>query len=217
MVLRILWFSFKQHRPFVHIHVAPDAAKQVSTTLLSRLLHKGELMWDKYSKAPPKTFRYALYSLGTRLMARLPPQEYQFRQLYNIKSPQGTLECNEHLATQPAKIISHLSREEQKHRWWWKLHAGLCVPVTILTVLPGVKAILAWIVFRAVTHWRAQQGVRKLTEALNNGQVIVQQNQMLDKLKEAEDYANIQNIVKDEHIATLIGQHLKFKNNRKDQ
>lgn len=218
MVLKVLWFSFKHHRPFVYVQVAPEAVKMdQSTTLVSKLIHKGEQLWEKYSTAPPNTLRHALYSLGTRLMARLPPQEYQFRQLHNLKDPQGSLECCREMALQPARIIAHLGREGERHKWWWRLHAGLSLPVTVLTVLPGVKAVLAWILFRAITHWRALQGIRKVTEAINQGRLLVKHNSMLDDVKRAEDYASIQGIVKDEHLLNLIGQHLKVKRNRKDQ
>lgn len=218
MVLKVLWFSFKHHRPFIHIQVAPEAVKApTNTSLISRFIHKGELMWEKYAAAPQNTFRYALYSLGTRLMARLPPQEFQFRQVYNLKCPEGNLECCKELAMQPAKIMAHLGREERRHGWWWRVHAGLSVPVTILTILPGVKAVLAWILFRTVTHWRAQKGILNMTEAINSGKLVIKHNSMLDEIKKAEDCASIKQIVGDEHVMNLIGQHLKFKRNRKDQ
>jgi hypothetical protein len=197
--------------------------------LVSRLLQKGELLWTSYSQAPPNSIKGTLYSIGTRLIARLPPQEYQLRKLYNVDlsrvNGNASFLVNDELASQPTKILAWLCRQEQFHSRWWRIHALMTIPVTILTILPGVKAVLAWIIFRAVTHWRAQRGSKLLYELVNQGRIKMSTISLLNDIKRADSLEEINRLAKDIAlpekdeqiaIATSILQHLNSKQNIKN-
>ena len=231
MVLKIFWFSFKRFRPYMHVQVTKDTPyiPHEPKNLISRLLQKGESKWTSYSLAPSNSLKGTLYSFGTRLMARLPPQEYQFRKLYNVDlsrvNGNASFLVNDEIGSQPAKVLAWLCRQEQFHSKWWKIHALLTIPVTILTILPGVKAVLAWIMFRAVTHWRAQKGSKLLYEMINQGRIKMSTYPVLNDIKRADSLEEIGKLTKslvipeEERqmtIATSIFQHLNSKQNIKN-
>jgi hypothetical protein len=231
MVLRIIWFSFKRFRPYLHVQVTKETPyiPHEPKNLVSRLIQKGESLWISYSQAPPNSLKGTLYTLGTRLMARLPPQEFQLRKLYNVDlsrvNGNASFIVSDEIASQPAKVLAWLGRQEQFHGKWWRIHAFMTVPVTILTILPGVKAVLAWIIFRAVTHWRAQRGSKLLYELVNQGKIKMTTEPLLNEIRRAESAEEIGKLAKDlvlpdkeEHLAitTSILQHLNSKQNIKD-
>lgn len=229
--MKIKWFSFKSYKPYVHVQLTPQTPyhDNPKPSLITKMIHRGEAYWHSYAQAPPKSLKHAIHSLGTRLIARLPPQEYQLRKLYNVNiskiDANSHIEVDEETAAQPAKILTWSNRQYQHHNWWWKVHAVMAFPITILTILPGVKAVLAWVLFRVVTHRRAAKGSKLLFDSVTDGKLKLQINPILTEIKKANDIDSISKILsknkyileETEELKESIMQHLTCKNNNKVQ
>ena len=64
-------------------------------------------------------------------------------------------------------LINQYNTWAAYHRRWSIFSSCLIIPVAILSILPFGKLFLAWIIFRAVAHWRAFQGAHFLVRCFN--------------------------------------------------
>jgi hypothetical protein len=150
------------------------------SSLLHRLIAWGEHKWTAYGAAPPRTLKSLVYRAGTWLTDRLSTEEEFYRRLYPLSLPKTLLPADPlrvvvvsetPLGDQDRMQLLYLLRDRaaaarRRHGFWWKCNACLLLPVTLLTVLPGVKLLLAWVAFRAVTRFRAWRGAAWLADRL---------------------------------------------------
>lgn len=152
----------------------PDALTSAPTahsTLARRLIRLGERKWSELGAAPSDSLRGQIYKLGGRLISRLPVQEKMWwRVESNMQDGGGGVVEIEHGGVvaehDKQQLLDRLGHYMRQHRVRWIANTVLSVPVAALTILPFVKLVLAWVIFRAVTHHRAYQGCKYLVGRL---------------------------------------------------
>lgn len=64
-----------------------------------------------------------------------------------------------------------MSRSLARHSFWYRISLGFLPPLTIMTLLPFVKLVWAWVAFRTVTNFRAWQAARILLQLNDYGRI----------------------------------------------
>jgi hypothetical protein len=179
--------------PFLFIHLSKSLTRvnNPSTGLnrrgaLTRFLNWGEVKWQEYSEASPRSFKGVIHRIGSSLLDKIPVSEKQlwrFHTLHQhfrdvgegkVKVKALEIETGSIYLTNPNieqslkfDLISQFNNWASYHRRWSIFSTCLILPVAILSILPFGKLFLAWIIFRAVAHWRAFQGAHFLLRCFN--------------------------------------------------
>ena len=177
--------------PFLFVHLSKSISKSSnpSTGLkqrsyLSRFLNWGEAKWQEYGEAGPRSIKGIMHRIGSGLLDKIPITEKQLWRLHalhehfhhhsqtgkdiEIETGSCYLMNNTNLE-QSLKfdLIGQFNNWAAYHRRWSILSSFLIIPVAILSILPFGKLVLAWIIFRAVAHWRAYKGAHFLVRCFN--------------------------------------------------
>ena len=183
--------------PFLFVHLNKSLTKNANPATglnrrspLTKFLNWGESKWQEYGEASPRSIKGIMYRIGSALLDKIPVTEKQLWRLHALHQHfQGDLERSTHL---PGRIksleietgscylenpsleqsikfdlISQYNSWAAYHRRWSIFSSCLIIPVAILSILPFGKLFLAWIIFRAVAHWRAYQGAHFLVRCFN--------------------------------------------------
>ena len=175
--------------PFLFIHLSKSLTRvnNPSTGLnrrspLTRFLNWGESKWQEYGEASPRSFKGIIHRIGSSLLDKIPVSEKQLWRLHavheNLKDEgkgkvleieTGSIYLKNPNIEQTLKfdLISQLNNWAAYHRRWSIFSTCLILPVAILSILPFGKLFLAWMIFRAVAHWRAFQGAHFLLRCFN--------------------------------------------------
>lgn len=177
--------------PFLFIHLSKSLTRvnNPSTGLnrrspLTRFLNWGESKWQEYGEASPRSFKGIIHRIGSCLLDKIPVSEKQLWRLHAVHEHFKTegkgkgkvleIETGSIYLTNPTieqslkfDLISQLNNWAAYHRRWSIFSSCLILPVTILSILPFGKLFLAWMIFRAVAHWRAFQGAHFLSRCFN--------------------------------------------------
>ena len=175
--------------PFLFIHLSKSLTRvnNPSTGLnrrspLTRFLNWGESKWQEYGEASPRSFKGIIHRIGSSLLDKIPVSEKQLWRLHavheNFKDEgkgkvleieTGSIYLKNPNIEQTLKfdLISQLNNWAAYHRRWSIFSTCLILPVAILSILPFGKLFLAWMIFRAVAHWRAFQGAHFLLRCFN--------------------------------------------------
>ena len=176
--------------PFLFAHLSKSLTRvnNPSTGLnrrsaLTRFLNWGEAKWQEYGEANPRSFKGLMHKIGSSLLDRIPVGEKQLWR-FNALNQHFQLNCDKGkvleietgsiylknpIVEQSLKfdLISQFNALAAYHRRWSIFSTCLIFPVAILSILPFGKLFLAWIIFRAVAHWRAFQGAHFLVRCFN--------------------------------------------------
>lgn len=183
LVSNILPFPFL----FLHLSKSLTRVNNPSTGLnrrsaLTRFLNWGEAKWQEYGEAAPRSFKGLIHKVGSSLLDKIPVSEKQLWRLHALhqhfqdggKGKALEIETGSIYLTNPNveqslkfDLISQLNNWAAYHRRWSIFSTCLILPVAILSILPFGKLFLAWIIFRAVAHWRAFQGAHFLLRCFN--------------------------------------------------
>lgn len=193
---RLYWIPLRNLKGF--LYTLPITEPNSSP---SRIIRWGEEKWMNFSKAAPQTFRGYIYRLGSHLIGRIPIVETLLWRVHGRMSKSNekvilytTLHLNQSCGPlinentpnqspnqSPYQLLHQfLSQRIRYHRRWKWINAVLIPPVVILTVLPLVKLVLAWIFFRMIGHARAQSASAWLGELLGKGLLELQPDPQLD-------------------------------------
>ena len=175
--------------PFLFIHLSKSLTRvnNPSTGLnrrspLTRFLNWGESKWQEYGEASPRSFKGIIHRIGSSLLDKIPVSEKQLWRLHavheNLKDEgkgkvleieTGSIYLKNPNIEQSLKfdLVSQLNNWAAYHRRWSIFSTCLILPVAILSILPFGKLFLAWMIFRAVAHWRAFQGAHFLLRCFN--------------------------------------------------
>lgn len=181
MMMKLIWIrpplsEAIPHRWLLYCPVQiskPDAithGPQSNVGLVQRLIRAGERKWADYGQYGPDSFRGQLYRAGQRLIRRLPIQEQMWWRIESAMpctaSDKAQLLIEHGGVTEQEKSILHnaISVWSWHHRRAWLINTAASVPILLLTFLPFVKLLLAWVCFRAVTHHRAFQACKWLSQ-----------------------------------------------------
>ena len=173
------WFMYCPERIMVKDPLTNGPLSNVS--LIRRMIQKGEDKWTEYSQAPVKSIKGQIYAAGKRLMDKLPAQEKMWWRVESHMRDEGQLlichsgdDANNGKNTieevKKQKLAEKVNELAKRHKIAWMRNAILAVPITILTVLPFVKLLLAWTLFRAVTHHRAHMACKFLSERISDAE-----------------------------------------------
>lgn len=178
--------------PFLYVHLARTETSSSPTPLglprrsrLSRFLSWSEAKWQTYSEAPARSIKGLMFQLGSKLLDRIPPGEKQLWRLHALQdhlghvslgSPKGPhalrLETSHAFYDHQTKLTHdlsiHLSQSAARHRRWAFVTAFFILPSIFLSLMPFGKLVLAWVVFRAISHYRAYQGASFLLNCLKS-------------------------------------------------
>lgn len=176
--------------PFLFVHLNKSLTKTNNPTTglkrgspLTRFLNWGEAKWQEYGEASPRSLKGIMHRIGSSLLDKIPVTEKQLWRLHAL---------HQHFQTDPGKtksmeietgscylenpsveqaikfdLIHQYNAWAAYHRRWSIFSSCLIIPVAILSILPFGKLFLAWIIFRAVAHWRAYQGAHFLVRCFN--------------------------------------------------
>lgn len=179
--------------PFLFVHLDRTLTRNATASIgllrqgpLTRFLNWGEAKWQEYGEAGPRTIKGTIHRLGSVLLKRIPVTE---KQLWRLHALHQTLQLLAVSATETPRLKSlvletsaEYATAEQSlrfdlatqlngwaahHRRWSIFSSVMLVPTVILSLLPFGKLFLAWVIFRAVAHWRAYQGAHFLARCLN--------------------------------------------------
>ena len=175
--------------PFLFLHLSKSLTRinNPSTGLnrrsaLTRFLNWGEAKWQEYGEANPRTFKGLIHRIGSGLLDKIPVSEKQLWRFHALhqhfkdggKGKALEIETGSIYLTNPNTeqslkfdLISQLNYWASYHRRWSIFSTCLILPVAILSILPFGKLVLAWIIFRAVAHWRAFEGAHFLLRCFN--------------------------------------------------
>ena len=200
---------------FVHLNKSITKSTNLSTGLnrrsfFSKFLNWGEEKWQEYSEAKPRSIKGMMHKVGSILLNRIPVTEKQlwkFHALHqfiqhnekNGKSNNLEIETGSIYLSNPGTeqsirfdLISQFNSWAAYHRRWSIFSSVLIFPVAILSILPFGKLFLAWVIFRAVAHWRAYQGAHFLVRCFNYNR----QHQ----IKDVMPIKFISNFIIDQHL-----------------
>lgn len=203
--------------PFLFLHLSKSLTKvnNPSTGLnrrstLTKFLNWGEAKWQEYGEAKQRSFKGIIHRIGSSLLDRIPVSEKQLWRLHALHqhlqtSPSSTttksleIETGSIYLTNPSieqslkfDLISQFNNWAAYHRRWSIFSTCLILPVAILSILPFGKLFLAWIIFRAVAHWRAFQGAHFLLRCFNY--------ERQDKISDILPIKLVQNQIIDKHL-----------------
>jgi len=178
--------------PFLFVHLGKSMTNSTnpSTGLnrrgyLTRFLNWGEAKWQEYGEAAPRSIKGIMHRIGSKLLDKIPITEKQLWRLHALHQhishlkggPQhstleietGSIYLANSITEQSVRydLMSQLNTWAAFHRRWSIFSGVLIVPIAILSILPFGKLFLAWIIFRAVAHWRAYQGSHFLIRCFN--------------------------------------------------
>lgn len=175
--------------PFLFVHLSKLMTKYNNATTglnrrgyLSRFLNWGEGKWQEYGEASPRSIKGIMHRIGSVLLDKIPVTEKQLWRLHALHqhSQQGNLGKRLEIETgscylgdasleQSIKfdLIGQFNNWAAYHRRWSIFSSCLIIPVAILSLLPFGKLFLAWVIFRAVAHWRAYQGAHFMIRCFN--------------------------------------------------
>lgn len=177
--------------PFLFVHLSKSLTRTSNPTTglnrrsyLARFLNWGESKWQEYSEASPRSIKGIMHRIGTALLDKIPVTEKQLWRLHalhqhftdqklktgsKLEIETGSCYLTDASAEQSLKfdLINQLNLWAAFHRRWSIFSTCLILPVAILSILPFGKLFLAWIIFRAVAHWRAFQGAHFLVRCFN--------------------------------------------------
>lgn len=171
---------------FLFVHLSRALTKETNPSVglsrkshLNRFLNWGEAKWQEYGEAPPRSIKGIMYKLGSALLNRIPVTEKQLWRLHalnqHVQAGQslrfleietGKSYIDEESAIR-ASMIKQLNTFAAYHRRWSIFSSVMIIPVAILSILPFGKLFLAWIIFRAVAHYRAYQGAHFLARCFS--------------------------------------------------
>lgn len=154
----------------------------------SRIICWGEEKWMNLSKAPPQTFRGCIYRLGSHLIGRIPIVETLLWRVHsgimgesNERVILYTTTASTNDKSQLRSLLNQfLAQRICYHQRWKWINGVLIPPVVLLTILPLVKLVLAWIFFRMIGHARAQSASTWLKDRLSKGILDLQPDPDLD-------------------------------------
>lgn len=175
---------------FLFVHLGKSLTKSANPTTgltrrspLSKFLNWGESKWQEYGEASPRSIKGIMYRIGSSLLDKIPVTEKQLWRLnalqqhfQNDPKPPKTLEIETGSCYLDSPSIEQVIKFDlihqynswaAYHRRWSIFSSCLIIPVAILSILPFGKLFLAWIIFRAVAHWRAYQGAHFLLRCFN--------------------------------------------------
>lgn len=180
--------------PFLFVHLSKSLTKTTnpSTGLsrrrtLTKFLNWGEAKWQEYGEAPQRSIKGVMYRIGSFLLDKIPITEKQLwrlnsvhqhfvhlepadlRRMRLLEIETGSIYLTDEMAEQTLKfdLTAQLNAWAAYHRRWSIFSSCMIVPVAILSILPFGKLFLAWIIFRAVAHWRAYRGAHFLSRCFN--------------------------------------------------
>ena len=162
----------RNNQPFLHVQLLGKLPAPRHQSRSDRMIGYGERKWSELEHA--KGFiKRTVYRIGSYLVDKIPMEEAMLWRLYALqRSHLEELEVyTESLPVSTQSISSHLRDLERKHRRWSWIHGLGLIPVTILTVLPGVKLVWAWLAFRCITHYRASEGARWFSTLLHRNHI----------------------------------------------
>lgn len=177
---------------FVHLNKSITKSKNLSTglnrrSLFTKILNWGEEKWQEYSEAKPRSIKGMMHKVGSILLNRIPVTEKQLWKLHalhqyiqqnenekkgkinDLEIETGSIYLSNPGTEQSIRLdlISQFNSWAAYHRRWSIFSSVLIFPVAILSILPFGKLFLAWVIFRAVAHWRAYQGAHFLVRCFN--------------------------------------------------
>lgn len=178
--------------PFLFVHLNKSLKKNSNPATglnrrspLTRFLNWGESKWQEYGEASPRSIKGVMHRIGSTLLDKIPVTEKQLWRLHalnqhfqsdleqvrnkNLEIETGSCYLGNPSLEQSVKfdLISQYNSWAAYHRRWSIFSSCLIIPVAILSILPFGKLFLAWIIFRAVAHWRAYQGAHFLVRCFN--------------------------------------------------
>lgn len=170
---------------FLFVHLSKSLTRETNPSVglkrrspLNRFLNWGEAKWQEYGEAPPRSFKGIMHRLGSSLLDKIPVTEKQLWRLHALHQHLQAdtsrrhfeIESGSSIVADEANIRSELCKQLNSfaaiHRRWSIFSSVLILPVAILSILPFGKLVLAWIIFRAVAHYRAYQGAHFMARCL---------------------------------------------------
>ena len=158
-------------------------------SLSTRIIRYGEHKWQQLAQSRPRTPKHFIYRVGNKLIERIPAREWMLWRAYSLSrqfdgihlyypllleqvdlgatttpQPKNLAGFAQVAGSTLAALRVQLAEAAKKHRFWMWAHSVSLIPVTVLTVLPFVKLVWAWLAFRAVTHYRASIGAKWLAD-----------------------------------------------------
>ncbi len=179
---------------FLFVHLSKSLTRESNPSVglkrrsaLNRFLNWGEAKWQEYGEAPPRSIKGIMHRLGSSLLDKIPVTEKQLwrlhalhqhfqtdqsRRYFEVETGSSALADEQNVRTELHKQLNALAAV---HRRWSIFSSALILPVAILSILPFGKLVLAWIIFRAVAHYRAYQGAHFLARCLTgqDSQLVV--------------------------------------------
>lgn len=172
---------------FIFVHLNKSLTRETNPSvglkrrsLLNRFLNWGEAKWQEYGEAPPRSIKGIMHRLGSALLDKIPVTEKQLWRLHALHQHlQNVPNCRSFVEVETGSCLladeqnvrSELGRQLNSfaalHRRWSIISSALIVPVAVLSILPFGKLFLAWVIFRAVAHYRAYQGAHFLSRCLS--------------------------------------------------
>jgi hypothetical protein len=177
--------------PFLFVHLGKSLTKLTNPStglhrrsVLTRFLNWGEAKWQEYGEASPRSIKGFMHRIGTALLNKIPVTEKQLWRLHALQQhishcgpnrpstleiETGSTYLDNSITEQSVRfdLMGQLNSWAAFHRRWSIFSGVLIVPMAILSILPFGKLFLAWIIFRAVAHWRAYQGSHFLIRCFN--------------------------------------------------
>lgn len=180
--------------PFLFLHLSKQLTRTNNPatglnrrSALTRFFNWGESKWQEYGEASPRSIKGVMHRIGSVLLDRIPVTEKQLwrlhalhqhlqhtdplelKRLKSLDIETGSVYLNDANVEQLLKfdLVTQLNHWAAYHRRWSIFSSCMILPVAILSILPFGKLFLAWIIFRAVAHWRAFQGAHFLSRCFN--------------------------------------------------
>lgn len=155
--------------PFFYAAPVAKTTFQPSASLVHRFIAWGEQTWHQWGSQPAGTVKHGIHALSLRLINRLGWEErslwrcyaafHHHRQAFPITIQTDTTEWRR-------ALVERLEKAIWRHRVGRAVYAVALIPVTLLTVLPFVKAVWAWCMFRLIARHRALHGALWLRSSL---------------------------------------------------
>lgn len=160
-----------------------------------------EHWWHQASTSPSGTLKHEIFRLGTALINRIPVREWMLWRAHklalahdgksiaypltitldnpgkdsgfeSLSTTTSSLNIEQFALISRQALIIQMSRAARYNQAWTWINSASLLPLTILTILPGVKLVWLWVAFRAVARYRAAYGARWLRETLQDVQKV---------------------------------------------